>query len=98
MMDPRSCILRVGAAAGKLCQLASNGHHYRFVHEKNDAEATANSNHEEEDSLLTRALAELFTSLWLTTQSLKLDWQTSIRSKTDLNAKKYPVEHCKVGA
>jgi len=40
-------------------------------------------------------LKELFLGLWLTSQSLRLNWIYSIRSKMELNAKKYPVEHCK---
>lgn len=80
-MDPRSCILHVGASAGKLCCVAN-----QLLPERES----------ETDALLTQALAELFASLWLTAKALRLDWVKSIRSKMALNAKKYPVEHCKV--
>lgn len=85
--DPRSCILEVGACAGKLCCVA------------NQLSPEAYKNLELESktkSILTQALAELFASLWLTAKALRLDWVKSIRSKMALNAKKYPVEHCKV--
>lgn len=84
-MDPRSCILEVGASAGKLCCVAN-----QLVKEANE------SLERETDPLLTQALVEIFASLWLTTKALRLDWVKSIRSKMALNAKKYPVEHCKV--
>ncbi len=80
-MDPRSCILNVGASAGKLCYVAN-----QLLPERES----------ETDALLTQTLAELFVSLWLTAKALRLDWVKSIRSKMALNAKKYPVEHCKV--
>jgi len=79
-MDPRSCILNVGASAGKLCYVAN-----QLLPERES----------ETDALLTQTLAELFVSLWLTAKALRLDWVKSIRSKMALNAKKYPVEHCK---
>ena len=89
-MDPRSCILGVGTSAGKLCAVAN-----QMVPE---LQRTVDSERESESpsTLLTEALAELFASLWLTAKSLRLDWVKSIRSKMALNAKKYPVEHCKV--
>lgn len=80
-MDPRSCILEVGASAGKLCSVAN-----RLVPDRDD-----NGINEQ----LKEALVELFASLWLTAKALRLDWVKSIRSKIALNAKKYPVEHCK---
>jgi len=85
-MDPRSCILGVGASAGKLCAVANTlipADHLNDDTENDSSEA------------LTEALAELFASLWLTAKALRLDWVRSIRSKMALNAKKYPVEHCK---
>lgn len=85
--DPRSCILEVGACAGKLCCVANQlGPESLETLELNS----------ETKALLTKALAELFASLWLTAKALRLDWVKSIRSKMALNAKKYPVEHCKV--
>ncbi len=84
-MDPRSCILKVGASAGQLCNVANQLAPEPF--ETTECET---------DALLTLALAELFASLWLTAKALRLDWVKSIRSKMALNAKKYPVEHCKV--
>jgi hypothetical protein len=86
-MDPRSCILGVGASAGKLCAVANT-----LIPADHRNDETENDSSE----ALTEALAELFASLWLTAKALRLDWVRSIRSKMALNAKKYPVEHCKV--
>ena len=86
MMDPRSCILRVGEAAGRLCGIATRPG--KLVPSKDDDD--------DDDDALVEALAEVFLRLWLTARALKLDWVRSIRSKMALNAKKYPVEHCKV--
>lgn len=85
--DPRSCILEVGACAGKLCCVANKlgPESLEILEESSETRV-----------LLTKALAELFASLWLTAKALRLDWVKSIRSKMALNAKKYPVEHCKV--
>ena len=85
--DPRSCILEVGACAGKLCCVANQFSPETYENLELESEAK---------SILTQALAELFASLWLTAKALRLDWVKSIRSKMALNAKKYPVEHCKV--
>lgn len=94
-LDPRSCILGVGASAGKLCWVAN-----QMVPERDDESGELSSSSPSQlmsqDELLTEALAELFASLWLTAKALRLDWVKSIRSKMALNAKKYPVEHCKV--
>jgi len=93
-LDPRSCILGVGASAGKLCWVAN-----QMVPERDDESGELSSSSPSQsmsqDELLTEALAELFASLWLTAKALRLDWVKSIRSKMALNAKKYPVEHCK---
>jgi NTP pyrophosphatase (non-canonical NTP hydrolase) len=93
--DPRSCILRVGANAGKLCYLANE---MITSHANGDSSKKLfcdGSDDKDIDKELILALTELFISLWLTSQSLKLNWIYSIRSKMKLNAKKYPVEHCK---
>jgi hypothetical protein len=92
-MDPRSCILGVCASAGKLCWVAN-----QMVPERDDEiiDGKGESSSSSSEELLTEALAELFASLWLTAKALRLDWVKSIRSKMALNAKKYPVEHCKV--
>ena len=95
-LDPRSCILGVGASAGKLCWVAN-----QMVPERDDESGELSSSSStpqslSQEELLTEALAELFASLWLTAKALRLDWVKSIRSKMALNAKKYPVEHCKV--
>ena len=79
--DPRSCILRVGADAGRLCAIANT---------------MLDTTDESVKTELTSALLELFVGLWLTSKSLRLNWVRSIRAKMELNAKKYPVEHCKV--
>ena len=96
-MDPRSCILRVGASAGKLCVVANQ---LGPELERNDVDDDILEHEQPQhpDEALTEALAELFASLWLTAKALRLDWVKSIRSKMALNAKKYPVEHCKVNA
>eukprot|EP00535_Pseudo-nitzschia_heimii_P000879 CAMPEP_0197185248 /NCGR_PEP_ID=MMETSP1423-20130617/11521_1 /TAXON_ID=476441 /ORGANISM="Pseudo-nitzschia heimii, Strain UNC1101" /LENGTH=322 /DNA_ID=CAMNT_0042636263 /DNA_START=129 /DNA_END=1097 /DNA_ORIENTATION=+ len=93
-MDPRSCILEVGAAAGKLCCVANRimVPERIFVDDDDDREHRDDPPSSEP---LTEALVELFASLWLTAKSLRLDWVKSIRSKMALNAKKYPAEHCK---
>ena len=92
--DPRSCILEVGAAAGKLCSVANRIMvPERIINDDDDGKNTSLSSEP-----LTEALVELFASLWLTAKALRLDWVKSIRSKMMLNAKKYPAEHCKVGS
>ena len=104
LSDPRSCILRVGADAGRLCVVGNQMLLEQMelqkqqqlqtdspASEKQDAEIS-----EELSGLFVQALSELFASLCLTSQSLRLNWARSIRAKMALNAKKYPVEHCKV--
>ena len=91
-MDPRSCILEVGASAGKLCSFANR----ILVPERIITDTDDDQNDSLSSEPLTEALVELFASLWLTAKALRLDWVKSIRSKMALNAKKYPAEHCKV--
>jgi NTP pyrophosphatase (non-canonical NTP hydrolase) len=106
--DPRSCILRVGANAGKLCQLAnemipSPSKSSRDGYSGGNGSSNSKSkklfcdadDENLKESELVLVLTDLFISLWATSQSLKLNWIYSIRSKMKLNAKKYPVEHCK---
>lgn len=80
--DPRSCIMQVGADAGRLCTI---GNQLLVLPSTEDAS----------DDSLTETLSDLFASLCNTAESLNLNWIRSIRSKMELNAKKYPVEHCK---
>ncbi|OEU06521.1 hypothetical protein FRACYDRAFT_254541 [Fragilariopsis cylindrus CCMP1102] len=106
--DPRSCILRVGANAGKLCQLANEmiPDSSRGNNSGGDGSSSNSSKklfcdaddeniNLESELVLVEVLTDLFIALWATSQSLKLNWIYSIRSKIKLNAKKYPVEHCR---
>mmetsp|Transcript_38562 Transcript_38562/g.44422 ORF Transcript_38562/g.44422 Transcript_38562/m.44422 type:complete len:334 (+) Transcript_38562:222-1223(+) len=128
--DPRSCILRVGSDAGKLCYLANKMRHNTSPSSSSSLSSCGNgtgtslfcgvdvgsnnndnnnkSKEEENEQLdheqrqqealeleFIETLKELFVGLWFTSQSLRLNWISSIRSKMELNAKKYPIEHCK---
>jgi hypothetical protein len=48
------------------------------------------------DSHLIDTMADLLSWLWQTSKVLDLNIVLSIENKLKLNAKKYPVEHCKV--
>ncbi|CAJ1937940.1 unnamed protein product [Cylindrotheca closterium] len=85
MPHPRSCILTVGATAGKLCMLAN-------THMPSDPTMTPVMDKQEE---LAACMSELLQALLETAKSLNLDLIRSIHNKMALNAKKYPVELCK---
>mmetsp|Transcript_24854 Transcript_24854/g.52738 ORF Transcript_24854/g.52738 Transcript_24854/m.52738 type:complete len:276 (+) Transcript_24854:654-1481(+) len=103
LSDPRSCILQVGADAGRLCVVGNQMLLEQMELQKQQQLQTESPASEEQDAelseelsgLFVQALSELFASLCLTSHSLRLNWVRSIRAKMALNAKKYPVEHCK---
>ena len=89
--SPRSCILRVGAKAGRLCALMSE--------QENTIASTTNteaSMSEEDSSLLIMVMVDLLKELYATSISLNLHWVRAVHSKLELNRRKYPVELCKV--
>ena len=97
--NPRSCILQVGVYAGRLCEVA-NTHPGMITYDDDDSgnssTTTNNSNNNEQyDRRLVSTLADLWYSLYETSVSLQLNMIVSIENKLELNAKKYPVEHCK---
>eukprot|EP00537_Pseudo-nitzschia_pungens_P018184 CAMPEP_0172409190 /NCGR_PEP_ID=MMETSP1061-20121228/76240_1 /TAXON_ID=37318 /ORGANISM="Pseudo-nitzschia pungens, Strain cf. pungens" /LENGTH=333 /DNA_ID=CAMNT_0013145339 /DNA_START=512 /DNA_END=1513 /DNA_ORIENTATION=- len=104
--SPRTCILGVGASAGRLCGVALNlapDSVYTNTNSNSNTNANANTNSNSKSrplsasnaDQLTDALNDLMVNLCATASSLNLDWVRSIRAKMALNEKKYPVEHCK---
>jgi dCTP diphosphatase len=91
--NPRSCILQVGVYAGRLCEIANT--HPGMITYYDDRNNITNKNNEQHDRRLVSTLADLWNSLYETCQALQLNMIVSIYNKLELNAKKYPVEHCK---
>eukprot|EP00536_Pseudo-nitzschia_multiseries_P005524 jgi/Psemu1/285834/fgenesh1_pg.104_\ len=83
--NPRTRILAVGASAGRLCGVGMGLPPDGTTLSARDAER------------LTSALSDLMADLCAAASSLplELNWVRSIRAKMALNARKYPVEHCK---
>ena len=103
-VDPRSCILRIGAQAGKLCQLGltmttpkTKAQLNTFGGKKlfDDQDDQDQDDTTTNSSELMDTMTALFIGLWNLSSSLQLNWIDSVRSKMVLNAKKYPIEHCK---
>ena len=90
--DPRSCILQVGVSAGRLCGVA-NTHMMPQDATTTDGAAETGSI---SSTVQVLAMSDLLVDLWRTSVSLNLNLIVAIRGKLELNAKKYPVEHCKV--
>jgi hypothetical protein len=87
--NPRSCILQVGACAGRLCGVANT--HLAAAEANSDQYPAATTT-----TVLVLSMSELLQALMETASSLHLNLILAIRNKVALNNRKYPVELCKV--
>ena len=88
-MNPRSCILTVGECTGTLMGMANT--HLPSLNDDDSAKKNLAKQQE-----LAHCMSQLLMALLDTAFSLNLDLIGSIDKKMALNAKKYPVELCKV--
>lgn len=90
--NPRSCVLHIGGCAGKLCGLANT--HLPFA--PSGMDDNKNSIVPTHQAELASCIGELLQALLDAATCFQLDLIRSIHNKMSLNAKKYPVELCKV--
>ena len=104
--NPRSRVLQIGACVGQLCSsLLSHAPldpiHNVTVEETNSSGLTKShpfwSSHNQFKGEIATSIGVVFISLLLAARTFDVDLRECILKKMILNAKKYPVELCKVG-